>query len=321
MARRITLLSLALLSLAAIYVFAGAGAAWEFLLPFRATKLAAMLLVGVCLSVATVLFQTITANRILTPSVMGFDALYMLVLTIMVHVFGSSGYAGMPTALIFTINVSLMTLLGLGLFTLLRKGARGDMMRLVLTGIIFGTLLRSVTEFIQRLIDPAEFQMVQSISFARFTSVEPALLGFATLVSVPAVLLAWRMRARLDVLGLGEVPATGLGARPAQGQAQVLVLICILVAAATALVGPMSGMGGGAGSFFGLIVTALAHVLTPTERHAVLLPSAALTGCLILVGGQTVMERLLDLSTPLSVIIELIGGLLFLALLLKRRRA
>ncbi|QPM88842.1 iron chelate uptake ABC transporter family permease subunit [Pseudooceanicola algae] len=321
MTRRLWILTGLLVALSLVYVLAGAGPAWEFLLPFRATKLAAMLLVGLCLSVATVLFQTITANRILTPSVMGFDALYMLVLTIMVQLLGSSGYAGLPTALIFAINVSLMTLLGLGLFTLLQKGARGDMMRLVLTGIIFGVLLRSVTEFIQRMIDPAEFQMVQSISFARFTSVEPALLAFAALVSLPTVWLAWRMRARLDVLGLGQVPATGLGARPKQGQAVALILICILVAAATALVGPMSGMGGGPASFFGLIVTALAHVITPTERHAVLIPSAALMGCIILVGGQTIMERLLALSTPLSVVIELVGGLLFLALLLKRKRA
>ncbi|MBT9384944.1 iron chelate uptake ABC transporter family permease subunit [Pseudooceanicola sp. CBS1P-1] len=321
MAKRLIALAAVLVAVSALYMLVDAQGAWSFLLPFRAQKLGAMLLVGTCLSVATVLFQTITANRILTPSVMGFDALYILVLTSVVHLFGSAGFAAIPSVVLFAINVTGMTLLGLLLFTLLRRGARGDMMRLVLTGIILGILLRSITEFLQRMIDPSEFSVVQSISFARFTSVDPKLLALTAAVTVPVLWLAWRMRARLDVLGLGEVPATGLGERPARGQAQALVLICLLVAAATALVGPMSGGGGGPANFFGLIATALAHVLTPTERHSTLIPSAALTGCILLVAGQTVMERFLDLSTPLTVVIELIGGLLFLFLLVKRRRA
>ncbi|QOL81257.1 iron chelate uptake ABC transporter family permease subunit [Pseudooceanicola spongiae] len=318
MAKRLILLSTLLLIACAIYIGLGAEGAWSFLLPYRATKLASMLLVGVGLSVATVLFQTITANRILTPSVMGFDALYVMVLTLLVHVLGGVGYASLPAALLFAMNVAGMTALGMLLFGLLQKGARGDIMRLVLTGLILGILLRSVTEFLQRMIDPAEFQMVQSVSFARFTQVEPSLLLLSALVTLPALALAWRMRTRLDVLALGDATATGLGENPKRGQAQALVLICILVAASTALVGPMSG---GGGSFFGLIVTALAHVITPSERHRILLPSAALTGCIILVGGQTVMERLLDLTTPLTVVIELIGGILFLVLLVKRKRA
>lgn len=309
----------ALLALSILgYMVLGAMGSWEFLLPFRATRLAALLLVGLCIATATVLFQTITANRILTPSVLGFDSLYVLVLTGLVYGLGASGYAAMPTALVFALNLVVMTGLGLLLFLALMAGARGDLFKLVLTGIMIGMLIRAITGFLQRMIDPSEFQTVQSASFARFTYVDPTLLTITTVVALPALWLAWRMRFRLDVLALGAEASTGLGEPPAPGQKQALVLICVLIASATALTGPLSTGFSGPSNFFGLIVTALAHLVLPSARHSALLPAAALIACIVLVGGQTVMERVLHLATPLPVVIELLGGTLFLFLLLRR---
>ncbi|MDQ8034217.1 MAG: enterobactin ABC transporter permease, partial [Bordetella sp.] len=45
-----------------------------------------------------------------------------------------------------------------------------------------------------------------------------------------------------------------------------------------------------------------------------------LWGLIFLVGGQTLLERVLELNTTVSVVIEFIGGMLFLALILRRRR-
>lgn len=298
----------------------GAEGSWSFLLPFRGTKLAALILVGTCLATATVLFQTITGNRILTPSVMGFDALYVLVLTVLVFGLGASGYAAVPVPLLFAVNMGVMTGAGVLLFTVLMRSGRGDMVKLVLTGIVLGLLIRAVTGFLQRMIDPSEFQTVQTASFARFTFVDRRLLLATALAALPALALAWRMRFRLDVLALGAEAATGLGEPPRRGQRQALVLICVLVAAATALAGPVSSGFAGPSSFFGLVVVSLAHLVTPSPRHAVLLPSAALIACSVLIGGQTVMERVLHLATPLPVVIEVLGGLLFLSLLLRKAR-
>jgi len=320
-ARRLAILGAVLALAAAGYMLIGARGNWGFVLPFRAAKLAALLLVGAGLAVATVMFQTITANRILTPSLMGYDALYVLVLTALVHGLGASGYAALPPALLFALNLAAMSALGLLLFALLARLARGDLVRLVLTGIVLGLLIRAGTTFLQRMIDPSAFQMVQGISYARFTQVEPSLLGLAALAILPALALAWTLRHRLDVISLGRDAAAGLGEPPARLERAALALICVLVAAATALVGPLASGSLGPTSFFGLIAAAFAHAITPHARHAVLMPCAALTGALILVGGQTLMERVLALATPLTVVIEFVGGVTFLILLLKRRSA
>lgn len=283
---------------------------WDFLLPFRLRRLAALMLVGVCLSTATVLFQTIAGNRILTPSFISFDALYILVLAAMVYTMGAAGFAAIPAAVMFAINLAGMTALGMVMFGVLMVGAKGDMIKLVLTGIVMGILIRSLTDFLQRMIDPNEYQLVQAASFTRFTHVDSGLLALTAVASLPALVLAWRMRFRLDVLALGIEASTGLGENPQRGRKQVLVLICVLVASATALAGP-SGL-------FGLIITALAYLVAPAARHAVILPTAALVACIVLIAGQTVMERVLDLSTPLPVVVEMLGGLVFLFLVLRR---
>ncbi|WP_204115222.1 iron chelate uptake ABC transporter family permease subunit [Shimia biformata] len=301
-----------LLVAAVLYMTLGAGGNWGFVLPFRGAKLVALLLVGVAISTSTVLFQTITRNRILTPSIMGFDALYVLLLTGVVYGFGGQAYLDLPPQVLFLFNVVLLVGASLLLFGTLLGRAQGDLMRLILTGIIFGTLFSSVTGFFQRLIDPNEFAIVQVSSYARFTRIETDLLAIASLLVAGCLIVAWRLRHQLDVLALGPKAAVNLGVDPRRGQLVVLTLIAVLVSVSTALVGPVV--------FLGLLVVSLAHLVTPSAHHAVILPAAAMISAIVLVAGQTIMERVLSLATPLSVVVDFVGGLVFLGLLLKGLR-
>lgn len=309
--KRLLMLAVLLLVCIAGYLTLGARGNWGFVLPFRGAKLAALLIVGVAVSTATVLFQTITHNRILTPAIMGFDALYVLILTVQVFVFGAQEYGQLSPAGQFIANTGLMLIAALALFGTLLTKARGDLMRMVLTGIILAVLLRAVTGFLQRIIDPNDYAVVQVASFARFARVEPNLLVIASLLTCAALWITWRLRHQLDVLALGETTAINLGESPKSRMFMILVLIAVLVSVSTALVGPMG--------FLGLLVVSLAHLITPTASHATLLLSSALISALTLVGGQFVLERLLGMSTPLVVVIDVIGGIVFLTLLLKRK--
>lgn len=309
---RLALLAAAALLTMILFMSLGTRGNWGFVLPFRGEKLAAMVVVATAVSTSTLLFQTVTQNRILTPSIMGFDALYVLIVTGAVFVLGGEGFIALPRPVLFLATVALLTGAALALFGTLLGRSRGDLMRMMLTGIIFGTLFRALTSFLQRMIDPNEFAVVQVNSYARFTRIETDLLGLSALLVAAATLAAWAMRHRLDVLALGPDAAINLGEDPRRGRLQALVLVAVLVSAATALVGPVV--------FLGLLVVNLAHLVTPSPRHAVLFPAAALLAVILLVGGQTLLERLLGLAAPLTVVIDLAGGLVFLALLLKGHR-
>lgn len=285
-----------------------------FIFNLRLTKLVSLLLIGSSIAIATILFQTVAQNRILTPSIMGFDALYVMVQTLAVGALGITGYVTLPAGVKFFAEAALMTALATALFgILLGRGSAGsnDIGRTILTGVILGILFRSASGLVARLLDPNAFAVVQAVSFANFSKPVADLNMWALLLTLPVIACALWMGPRLDVLGLGRERAVSLGLNHKAMVITALILTAVLVAVSTALVGPVT--------FLGLIVAGLAHALLPGAPHRPRLVAAALLSCLLLVAGQWIFERLIGQQATLSVVIEFAGGLMFLFLLLKGR--
>ncbi|WP_457663089.1 iron chelate uptake ABC transporter family permease subunit [Sinorhizobium medicae] len=277
-----------------------------FVLELRGLKLLALLQVAISIAMSTILFQTVTANRILTPSIMGLDALYLLGQTAMIFSLGGLGYAALGGGWKFTSEVLLMMLLAMALlWPLLRSRTEVNLM--LLAGVTLSLLFRSLTQLLSRLLDPNAFAVVQTSSFANFNAIQTDMNLFGTAVTLAAALLCWRARHVLDIIALGREAAIGLGVNWTKGIAALLLLVSVQVAISTALVGPVA--------FFGLLVSALAERIMPTHRHGLLLPAAALIAIILLVSGQTLLEYALDGASALGIVIEFVGGLVFLFLL------
>ena len=304
--RRLLCLGVTALICIAAYMTIGLRGNIGFVLLLRATKLAALLQVSLSIALSTVIFQTVTNNRILTPSIMGLDALYLFGQMLLVFLLGGLGYSALDPQLKFGGEV--MLLMGLAtalLLPMLRR--RTDMGLMLLAGVIFGVLFRSLQSLLARLVDPNDFAVAQSASFANFNDVRTDVLIFATILTALAAVIAWRARHLLDIVALGADSATGLGVAWARTVAGLLLLVSSLVAVSTALVGPIA--------FFGLLVVAIAERVVDTRRHSMLMPAAAFTAVIILVGGQTLFQHGLGNSSTLGVVIEFAGGLAFLILL------
>lgn len=282
---------------------------WDFILPFRGRKVWGMLLVGYAVAVSTVLFQTITHNRILTPAIMGFDSLYQLVQTALVFFLGGFAFATLDPQLRFAFDVIVMIGLSTLLFRWLFSSTSRSLHLLVLVGIVFGALFRSVSSLMQRLINPNDFAVLQDASFASFNAIDPTLLVVATVLILAASLALLPIFPRLDVLTLGRESAISLGVDHQRTVAVLLAIIAVLVSVSTALVGPIL--------FFGLLVANLAYVLIRDHRHALILPAAVLLAIIALVGGQAVLEHGFGYDTALAIIIEFAGGIVFLTFLLR----
>ena len=315
-ARRIAFLALGYLAAVTLFMTWNARGSWDFLLWFRGQKLIGISLVAVAVSVATILFQTLTRNRILTPALMGFDALYILLQTALVFALGGSGYVQMTPELGFFISFVVMMAVSLALFgTLLgssNSGSGQDLHRLLLTGIILGVFFRSITSFLSRVIDPNDFVVAATAGIARFSRVNTELLMISSAVMGLALVATWRMRHEFDVVALGREISINLGVHYKKRLYATLVIIASLVSVSTALVGPIT--------FLGLLASNLTYQILPTHRHAILLPAAALLSGNVLIGGQVILEQMLAFSTPLSVVIEFLGGITFLILVIRASR-
>lgn len=297
------------LAAVAAFMLVGARGSWDFLLPFRGGKVAAMVLVGYSVAVATVLFQTVSGNRVLTPAIMGFDALYALIKTAIVFFFGSGVLAGADSRALFGAEVTVMVLFSIALYRWLFSGGVRSLHLMMLVGIILGVLFRALAAFMQRILDPNAFLTVQDKLFASFNSPDTDLLAVSAVAVLAVSVLGLRSLRAWDVLTLGREGAITLGLDHRRLVTRVLLIVAVLVAVSTALVGPVT--------FLGLLVANLAYMLVPTHRHALLLPAAALIAVAVLTLGQLVLERVLAFDTALGIVIEFVGGLFFLFLLVR----
>lgn len=306
----LAVLAIAAAMSALAYMTIGARGPWSFILPFRGAKLAALVLVAAAVAVSTVTFQTIANNRILTPSLMGFDALYTLIRTATLFLLGASGFSALDPRLAFAMNVVLMTGFASLLYRWLLTDRTGGLHLLLLVGVIAGVFFRSLSNFMHRLVDPTDFLVLQSSLFANFNAVDGRLLALSAVLIAGAGVALWRLVPKLDVLALGRDHAVNLGVDYRRTLTVALGLVAILVSVSTALVGPVT--------FFGLLVANLAYLVIPSHRHALLLPAAALLAISMLVSGQIVLERVFGLDAALSMVIEFVGGVVFLVLLLRK---
>ncbi|WP_427834749.1 iron chelate uptake ABC transporter family permease subunit [Actinobacillus pleuropneumoniae] len=284
---------------------------WDFVLPFRGKKLVLLLTIAYTIGVSTLLFQTLTNNPILTPSILGFDSLYLLIQTALVFTLGGVGFTQLDLISKFGIETSLMLFGSLLLFRTLNKN-NTDLARMILVGVIFGVLFRSLNNLLQRMIDPEEFAVVQSTSFASFNTANPTLLWISVSITILSACWIWHHRHKLDILLLGKDRAIGLGLNYSQFTRQLLVCCALLVAVSTALVGPIL--------FLGLLVCALVNAISPVIAHSVRIPMTVIISSITLVLGQAVFEQLLKMQGVLSVVIEFAGGIVFIYLILKQKK-
>lgn len=310
--RSVRLVTLAVMALMAALAFMtlGVEADWAFVLQHRGTKVVTMVIVACALGMSTVVFQTVTHNTILTPAVMGLDALYQFLQAVLVLVLGSVGVVGMGVLPKFAMEIALMVTLSVALMRWLFTGHASSLHLMLLVGMVVGILFRSMTSFAMRMIDPNEFATLQDRMFANFNTIHTQLLWPSLALLVLGALYFWRQRHVLDVLALGRDAAVNLGINYQPQVLRLLVVMCTMVAISTALVGPVT--------FFGLLVANMAYQWMGTRRHQWVLPAVVLWGCVLLLAGQVVLERVLGFNSALSVVVEFVGGLVFIYLLMRK---
>ncbi len=301
-----------LLAAAALFLFYKMGNNWEFALRLRGVKVATILVVSCCVAYSSVAFQTLTNNRILTPSIMGFESVYLLLQTVVVFIYGDQTFRVLSSLDNFLLSVLVMIGFAFLLYLLIYKRGKDNLYLLLLVGIILGTLFNSLSSFMQLLIDPNDYFIVQGKMFASFNKINRDLLWPSAIVLVLILVAGFRMTKYLDVLALGRDQAINLGVNYNRVVQLFLVMIAILVSVSTALVGPIT--------FLGLLVTNLTYELFKTHKHEVIIAACCLVTAVTLLAGQFVMERVLNLSTPVSAIINLVGGVYFMYLLLRVRK-
>ena len=277
----------------------------------RMVAVGAMCVAAVCQSLATVAFQTSTNNRIITPSLLGFEALYTTINTSVMFFFGVRVFIGFTGSVgSFIFQVVAMVLMCLLLYGWLLSGKYGNLQFMLLIGVIIGTGLRSVSSFMRRLLAPSEFDILQARSFGSVNNADARYFPIAIPIVIVVAILIIAYSKKLNVLALGKGASAALGVNSKVGTIYILVLVSILMSISTALLGPLT--------FYGFLVATLTYQIAPTYDHRYIFPMALALGFVTLTAAYFVMNHVFPAQGVVSVIIEMFGGLIFLIVLLRK---
>src|SRR5690625_126992 len=302
------MLGLGFLAAITLFMSYDLGSGWEYALRLRSVKVSAMAIVSCCVAYSSVTFQTLTNNRILTPSIMGFESVYLLLQTVIVYIYGDQTFQVLNSFDNFMLSVLCMIGFAFLLYILIYKKGKDNIFLLVLIGLVLGILFHSLSSFMQLIIDPNDFFIIQGKMFASFSNINQYLLGYSAVILVITLLAGFGVTKYLDVISLGRDQAISLGMNYQRMVQIFLVIIAILVSISTALIGPIT--------FLGILVTNLTYELMKTYRHSLIIAACCLVTAILIIGGQFLTEHLFNLSTPITTVINFVGGIYFLYLLL-----
>ena len=310
--RSIIILGILAIALISAFLFIGVNSVnLRYALYRRIPKIYAMILTGAAIGFSSLIFQTVTNNRILTPSILGIDSLYVLLQTTVVFVLGSSSVIISNGNINFLITITAMLVFSSLIYKFLFKKGSKNIFTLLLVGVVCGTLFESLTTFMQVLIDPVEFQVVHDKMQASFNNVNTSLLFISSIVIIVCLGYVYDYLKILDVMSLGRDEAINLGVDYDKIVKKMLIVVVLLTSVATALVGPIT--------FLGLLVVNIARQLISSYKHSTLGVTTILISIISLIGGQLLVEQLMDFGVSVSVIINFIGGIYFIYLVMKER--
>lgn len=283
---------------------------FSYAMRIRTPKLLAMIISAFCIGSASMAFQSIINNRIVTPCLLGMNALYILIHSSIFLILGSSNILAYSANLSFIFTVLIMAFISSFVYSYLFRKTKYNVLYVLLVGTVLATLFTSLSNSMIRIMDPNEFASLQNKIIPGFNNVNSDILIISAILAVLVAVIFWKDIRLLDVISLGKNQAINLGVDFDRAISRVLLAVTFYIAIATALVGPIS--------FLGLILANIARALFKTYKHSYLMIGSAFLGLLILALGQALIEHVFNFGTTIAVFINIFGGIYFMYLIFKR---
>ena len=284
----------------------------RYAMKLRIPKVLAMIITAFAIGAATIIFQSVINNTIVTPCLLGMNALYTFIHTSVVFVLGSGSILFTNDNLSFLVDLVLMGIIATVVYSWLFKMTGHNVLYVLLVGTVLTSFFSSIQSTLTRVMDPNEYDTLLTSLVASFSNINSGIIIFSVIILALIVVIFRKELALLDVITLGKEQAINLGVDYDRCIRRLLLAVTLCIAVATAMVGPIS--------FLGLIIANISRQLLKTYRHTQLIAGAALMGVIVLIGGQFIVERVFVYSIPISVFITVAGGIYFLYLILKGSR-
>lgn len=314
---RLSFLGIAVIIALAVYLFINSHPEkpklFMYILKLRLPAVICMVIASVSIGVATLIFQSIVNNRIVTPALLGMNAVYSFLHTAAVFMLGTGSVLFLNANLAFAVDLVLMGVVATLIYWYLFKKTGHNILYIMLIGTVLSSLFGSAQSAMIRVMDPNEYDALLGSLVADFNNVNGEIIAFAVIILIAIAVFLRKDLRLLDVITMGRDQAINLGVDYDSSIRRLLFGVVLCMAVATATIGPVS--------FLGLIVANLARQLLKTYKHSQLMLGASLLGMLALIGGQMISQHIFHFTVPVSVFVTVAGGIYFLYMLLFKKGA
>ena len=310
--RKLMILSFLALGVCAAYLFInsypGKPKLFQYILSLRIPTLVVMMISAFAIGSATMIFQSIINNRIVTPCLLGMNAMYTLVHTAVVFLVGSGSILATNSNLSFAVDLIVMSVVATFIYSYMFRKTGNNILYVLLIGTVLSSFFGSIQSTMIRVMDPNEYDTLLTTLVADFNNINIEVITFSIILLIALTAFLWKDLQLLDVITLGKDQAINLGVDYERTIRRLLLGVVLCIAVATAMVGPIS--------FLGLIIANLARQLLKTYKHSYLITGSALMGMLAMISGQLISQHIFSYAVPISTFITIGGGIYFLYLLL-----
>ena len=313
--RNLILLSALVAAVCAMYLLVNAypekPKLFRYILSRRFPTLVVMLIAAFSIGSASIIFQSIINNRIVTPCLLGMNSMYTLVHTAIVFTVGSGHAIATNSNLSFAVDLAVMGVTATFLYSYMFRKTGNNVLYVLLIGTVLSSFFGSIQSTMIRVMDPNEYDALLTTLVADFTNINAEVIAFALVLLTALVIFLREDLKLLDVITLGKAQAINLGVDYDRTVRRLLLGVVLCIAIATAMVGPIS--------FLGLIIANLSRQMLRTHRHTHLITGAALVGMIAMIAGQVISQHIFSYAVPISTFITIGGGIYFLYLLLTKK--
>jgi iron complex transport system permease protein len=282
----------------------------------RLVRVLAALLVGSSLSLSGTVMQSVLRNPLASPYTLGLSSAAAFGASVAIVLFGA-GTSTSSTIIVsdfFTVAASAFafSLLSTAAILLLTVLTTISAQSMVLAGIAIGSIFSAGLTLMQYLANSVQLSAIVSWTFGDLGRANWRSLGIIASSLAPILLLTLFVRWDFNAMDSGEDTAKGLGVRTAALRIGGMLASSLLSAVVVSYFGTIA--------FIGLLGPHIARRLFGAD-HRFLLIASPLIGALVLLSADTLARTILTpMVLPVGILTSLLGGPLFISLLLAGRK-
>ncbi len=173
---------------------------FQYAMKLRTPKLIVMLITASAIGGASIVFQSVINNTIVTPCLLGMNSLYTLIHTAVVFFLGSGSLIATNANLSFSVDVVLMGISATLIYSGIFKKTRHNVLYVLLVGTVLTSFFGSIQSTLTRVMDPNEYDTLLTTLVASFNNINSEIIVFSLILLAVIVFALRRELALLDVL-------------------------------------------------------------------------------------------------------------------------